>query len=220
MWCIPELTEEYTERMMDILEIYERPYNPKEPVVCIDEKSKQLTAHTREPLPARPGTPERCDSEYKRKGTANLFVMVEPKAGRRHIIVRKRRTYKDYSICMKFLVNFYKDADKIIVVQDNLNTHTKKSLIKAFGEEKAKKIMEKLEFHPTPYHGSWLNMAEIEISVMGTECLNGRRIPDRLTLNHEKNAWKKRRDHKKARIDWRFTREKAREKFKLIKINV
>ena len=200
---------------MDILEVYERPYNPQEPVICFDEKSIQLLAHVREPMPAGPGTPERYDSEYKRKGTANIFVMVEPQAGRRHILVRKRRTYKEYSTCMEFLANFYRNAEKIILIQDNLNTHTEKSLIKAFGEEKAKKIMKTIEFHYTPNHGSWLNMAEIEISVLKTECLHKRRIPDIHTIQHELTAWKTRRNNKKAQINWRFTREKAKEKFKL-----
>ena len=214
MWCIPELTDTYIERMMDILEVYERPYNPLEPVICLDEKSVQLLDHTRGSLPIKPGTPERYDSEYKRKGTANIFVMVEPKAERRHTIVRKNRKYNDYSICIYFLTKFHNNVEKIIVIQNNLNTHTEKSLIKAFGEKKAKIIMEKIEFHFTPNHGSWLNMAEIEISVMETECLN-RRIPDRLTLRKETIAWEKRRNNKKARIGWRFTRKKARKKFKL-----
>lgn len=215
MWCIPELTDEFIERMMDILEIYERPYNPKIPVICFDEKSKQLIAHTREPVPAKPGAPERYDSEYERKGTANIFVMVEPKAGKRYTIIRKRRTYKDYALCMKFIAKIYSNAEKIILIQDNLNTHTENSLIKAFGKEKAEKILKKFEFHYTPNHGSWLNMAEIEISVLETECLNKRRIPDRRTLLGEVTAWNNRRNDKKARINWRFTREKAKEKFNL-----
>jgi transposase len=127
MWCIPELTDEYIKRMMDILEVYERPLNPENPVICFDEKSKQLLAHTRDPLPAAPGTPERYDSEYERRGTSNIFVMVEPKAGNRHTLVRKRRTYKEYSLCMKYLTKMYRNAEKIILVQDNLNTHTEKS---------------------------------------------------------------------------------------------
>jgi hypothetical protein len=215
MWCIPELTDKFIERMMDILEIYERPYNRREPVICFDEKNKQLTSHIRGTLPVKPGSPERYDSEYERRGTANIFVMVEPKAGKRHTIVREKRTYREYALCLKYLVTSYSEADKIILIQDNLNTHTEKSLHKAFGKEKARKIMEKLEFHYTPNHGSWLNMAEIEISVMERECLNKRRIPDRHILHHETTAWKKRRNSRKARINWRFTREKARDRFKL-----
>jgi transposase len=216
MWCIPELTDTFIERMMDILEVYERPYNPQEPVICFDEKSMQLLAHVREPIPAGPGTPERYDSEYKRKGTANIFVMVEPQAGTRHILVRERKRYEEYAACMDFLSTVYGDVDKIIVIQDNFGTHSKKSLIKAFGEEKTGKIMEKLEFHYTPKHGSWLNMAEIEISVLDTECLHRRRIPDIHTLKNELTAWKTKRNTKEARINWRFTRKKAEEKFKLL----
>jgi hypothetical protein len=136
MWCIPELTDEFIERMMDILEIYERPYNVREPVICFDEKNKQLTAHTREPIPATPGSEERYDSEYERTGTANIFVMVEPKAGKRHTIVRETRTYKEYSLCLKYLINSYNEADKIILIQDNLNTHTENHYAKPLGKKK------------------------------------------------------------------------------------
>lgn len=214
MWCIPELTEVYIERMMDILELYERPYNPKVVIICFDEKSKQLLAHTRNPLPAKPGMPERYDSEYVRKGTVNLFVAVEPKAGIRHILIRKQRTGRDFAIFIEWLVSLYPDVDKIIIVLDNLNTHAEKWIFETFDKEKAEKIMEKIEFHKTPKHGSWLNMAEIEISVLETECLN-RRIPDLETLQREVTAWMKTRNDQKARIDWRFTREKAKEKFRL-----
>ena len=153
MWCIPELTDTYIERMMDILEIYERPYNPLEPVICLDEKSIQLLDHTRGPLPIKPGTPERYDSEYERKGTANIFVMVEPKAGRRHTIVRENRKYNDYSMCLYFLAKFHNNVEKIIVIQDNLNTHTEKSLIKAFGEKKSQNNHGKnrISFHSTSW---------------------------------------------------------------------
>ena len=214
MWCIPELTEVYIERMMDILELYERPYNPKVVIICFDEKSKQLLAHKRNPLPAKPGMPERYDSEYVRNGTVNLFVTVEPKAGKHHILIREQRTGKDFAIFIEWLVSLYPQADKIIIVLDNLNTHAEKWIFETFDKEKAEKIMEKIEFHKTPYHGSWLNMAEIEISVLETECLN-RRIPDLETLQREVIAWTEMRNDQKAQIDWRFTREEAREKFKL-----
>ena len=214
MWCIPELTDKFIERMLDILEIYEKPYNQREPVICFDEKSKQLLAHKRNPLPAKPGIPQRYDSEYIRSGTVNLFVAVEPKAGKRHILIRKQRTGKDFAIFIEWLVNLYSDTDKIIIVLDNLNTHSERWISENFNEEKAKKIIERIEFHKTPNHGSWLNMAEIEISVLETECLN-RRIPDQDTLQKEVIAWKKMRNDQKARINWRFTRKKAREKFKL-----
>lgn len=216
MWCIPELTDEYEERMMDILELYERPYNPKVVIICFDEKSKQLIAHKRKPKPMKPGMPERYDSEYERKGTVNLFVAVEPKAGKRHILIRKQRTGKDFAIFIEWLVSLYPDADLIIIVLDNLNTHSEKWIFETFGEKKAKEILERVEFHYTPKHGSWLNMAEIEISVLETECLN-RRIPDEDTIQKEVAAWEKRRNDQEARINWKFTREKAREKFKLFK---
>jgi hypothetical protein len=214
MWCIPELTEEFIKRMMDILELYERPRNLKIPVICFDEKSKQLLIDKRNPIPAKPGMPERYDSEYERNGTVNLFVAVEPKAGRRHVLIRKHRTGRDFAIFIAWLVSHYPDALKIIIVLDNLNTHVVKWIFETFDEEKAKKITERIEFHKTPTHGSWLNMAEIEISVLETECLN-RRIPDRDTLEKEVAAWEKMRNDQKAQIDWRFTREKAKEKFKL-----
>ena len=174
MWCIPELTDKFIERMMDILEIYEKPYNRKKPVICFDEKSKQLLAHERNPIPAKPGKPRRYDSEYVRNGTVNLFVAVEPKAGNRHILIRKQRTGEDFAIFIEWLINLYADADKIIIILDNLNTHSEKWIFEYFNEEKAKKIIERIEFHKTPTHGSWLNMAEIEISVLETECLNRR----------------------------------------------
>jgi hypothetical protein len=200
--------------MLDILELYERPYNPKEVIICFDEKSKQLLAHKRNPLPAKPGMPERYDSEYVRNGTVNLFVAVEPKAGKRHILIRKQRTGEDFAIFIDWLVGLYPKADKVIIVLDNLNTHAEKWIFETFKKEKAEKIMTKIEFHYTPYHGSWLNMAEIEISVLETECLN-RRIPDLETLRKEIIAWMKMRNDQKAQINWRFTREKAREKFNL-----
>ncbi|MGC1119493.1 MAG: IS630 family transposase [Candidatus Methanofastidiosia archaeon] len=200
--------------MMDILELYELPCNPTVVIICFDEKSKQLLAHKRNPLPARPGIPERYDSEYVRKGMVTLFVAVEPKAGNRHILIREQRTGRDFAIFMEWLVNQYPNVDKIVIVLDNLNTHTEKWIFETFDEEKAKEITERIEFHKTPNHGSWLNMAEIEISVLETECLN-RRIPDQEILQKEVNAWMKMRNDQEARIEWRFTREKAREKFKL-----
>ncbi len=199
---------------MDILELYERPYNPKIPVICFDEKSKQLLIHKRNPIPVKPGMPERYDSEYIRNGTVNLFVAVEPKAGKRHVLTRRHRTGKDFAIFIAWLVGLYRKAVKIIIILDNLNTHAVKWIFETFSKKKTEEILEKVEFHYTPVHGSWLNMAEIEISVLETECLN-RRIPDRKTIQKEVTAWKKRRNDKKAKIEWQFTREKAREKFNL-----
>jgi len=201
--------------MNEILELYERPYNSKEPVICFDEKSKQLIADSRAPLPMKPGMPKRIDSEYIRNGTANVFMMVEPKAGLRYTIVRKRRTKEDFSICVEKLVSIYKTkVNKVHIVLDNLNTHFEKSLVDTFGKKKAKKIMKNVIFHHTPKHGSWLNMAEIEIGVMENQCLK-RRIQDMETLEKELNAWQNMRNERKAKINWRFTREKASEKFGL-----
>ncbi|KXA98328.1 hypothetical protein AKJ39_02225 [candidate division MSBL1 archaeon SCGC-AAA259J03] len=214
MWCIPELTDEFVDQMMEVLELYERAYNEKEPVVCLDEKSAQLLEHLREPLPMEPGRPKRIDSEYVRKGTASVFVMVEPKAGKRYTLVRKRRTKKDYALCLEKLVEHYPGAERIHVVQDNLNTHSEDSLIETFGEEKAQGILDCVEFQYTPVHGNWLNMAEIEISIMETECL-GRRLPDIQTLGKELKAWEGRRNEKGKMIDWRFSREDAKKKFDL-----
>lgn len=158
-WCISELTDEFIERMNEILELYERPYNSKEPVICFDEKSKQLIADSRAPLPMKPGMPKRVDSEYIRNGTANVFMMVEPKAGLRYTIVRKRRTKKDFSICVEKLVSIYKTkVNKVHIVLDNLNTHFEKSLVDTFGKKKAKKIMKNVIFHHTPKHGSFQNL--------------------------------------------------------------
>lgn len=200
--------------MNRILELYERPFNPKEPVICFDEKSKQLIADSRNPLPMKPGIPKRIDSEYIRNGTANVFMMVEPKAGLRYTIVRKRRTKEDFSMCIERLIGIYKvnKVHKIHIVMDNLNTHSEKSLVDTFGKEKAEKIMKNVVFHYTPKHGSWLNMAEIEIGVMESQCLK-RRIPDMETLKRELNAWQNMRNEQKAKINWKFTREKASEKF-------
>ena len=202
--------------MNRILELYERPYNPKEPVICFDEKSKQLLADPRTPLPMKPGMPKRIDSEYIRNGTANIFVMVEPKAGIRYTIVRKRRKKEDFSFCIERLVDIYKvnKVHKIHIVMDNLNTHSEKSLVDTFGKKKAEKIMKNVLFHYTPKHGSWLNMAEIEIGVMESQCLK-RRIPDIDTMEKELSAWQNARNERRAKINWRFTREKASEKFKL-----
>ncbi|KXA89389.1 hypothetical protein AKJ62_03210 [candidate division MSBL1 archaeon SCGC-AAA259D14] len=214
MWCIPELTDEFVEQMMEVLELYERAYKETEPIVCLDEKSTQLLEHSREPLPMKPGRPKRIDSEYVRKGTATAFLMVEPKAGKRYTFVRKRRTKKDYALCLEKLVEQYYGAERIHVVQDNLNTHSEDSLVETFGEEKAQRIMNCVEFHFTPVHGSWLNMAEIEIGIMETECL-GRRLPNMKALEKELKAWEKRRNERRKMINWRFSREDARKKFNL-----
>jgi DDE superfamily endonuclease len=198
--------------MEEVLEVYQRPYDPDYPVVCLDEASKQLVKETITPMAAKPGHPERVDYEYERNGTANLFMVCEPILGWRRVEVTQRRTAIDYAHLLKNLVDYdYPDALKIIVVQDNLNTHSPASLYKAFEPEEARRILEVLEFCHTPKHGSWLNMAEIELSVLSRQCLD-RRIPDFETLEAEVAAWNKQRNQKKTWIDWRFTTDDARNK--------
>ncbi len=200
--------------MEDVLELYAEPYDATRPKVNFDETSKQLIKETRQPLPAQPGRPERFDYEYQREGTRNLFLFTEPQAGFRHVSVTEHRTMKDFAQQMKWLVDVaYPQAEVIRVVMDNLNTHKAASLYEAFAPEEARRIVKKLEFHYTPKHGSWLNMAEIELSVLQRQCLN-RRIPDAATLTHEVGAWEKQRNEKQAPIDWRFSVTNAREKLK------
>jgi hypothetical protein len=213
-WCIPEVGAEFVAAMEDVLDLYAEPYDPKRPKVNFDETSKQLIAEARQPLAVESGRVERYDYEYKRNGTRNLFMFVEPQAGWRHIAVSERRTKLDFAHQMKWLVDErYPDADLVRVVIDNLNTHKPASLYEAFEPEEARRIVKKLEFHYTPKHGSWLNMAEIELSVLQRQCLD-RRIPDEETLNQEVTAWEQRRNKEKATIDWRFSVIDAREKLK------
>lgn len=212
MWCVPRLTAEFKQRMEDVLELYARPYNAREPVVCLDEKSKQLLADSRPGKAAQPGRTAVKDYEYVRKGTANIFVAVEPKAGERHTDVTERRTRTDYAAFVKQLDKRYPDADTIHLVQDNLNTHTADSLIIAFGKKEAERLMRRLRFHYTPKHASWLNMAEIEISALSRQCLQ-RRIPARNILQREVRRWEKRRNAVKQTISWKFTTDKARQTF-------
>jgi len=206
--------------MEDVLDVYHRPYDAKRPQVCMDEKSKELHSEVREPLPCRPaaggkrGTPRRTDSEYQRHGTANLFIWFEPLTGRRHLSVTERRTKADWAREVQRLVEVdYADADAVVLVMDNLNTHTIGSLYETFPAEQAHRIASRLEIHYTPKHGSWLNMAEIELSVLGRQCLN-RRIPDQDRLTEEVNAWVSERNGKGAKMDWRFTTHDARIKLK------
>jgi transposase len=200
--------------MEDVLEVYTRPYDERFPQVCFDEKSKQLVAEVREPLAASPGRPARYDYEYEREGTANLFIVSEPLAGWRHISVTERRTKIDWAHCIKELVDLhYPAAERIVLVMDNLNTHTPAALYEAFTPVEARRIASKLEIHYTPKHGSWLNMAEIELSVLARQCLD-QRIPDRESLAGEVGAWEAERNAVESSIDWRFTTEEARIKLK------
>jgi hypothetical protein len=213
-WCLPEVNAEFVAAMEDVLELYAEPYDPNRPKVNFDEASKQLIAETRAPLPVQPGRPARYDYEYQRNGTRNLFLFTEPQAGWRQINLTEQRTMSDFAHQMKWLVDeCYPEASLIRVVLDNLNTHKAASLYEAFAPEEARRIIKKLEFHYTPKHGSWLNMAEIELSVLQRQCLN-RRIPDQATLAREVAAWEKQRNQEQATIDWRFSITDAREKLK------
>ena len=215
MWCIPRLDEKYIEKMMDVLEVYERDYDPQFPVVCFDEKSKQLLEDKRQSVSVEPGKVAKQDYEYKRSGTVNLFVSVEPKGGKRRVTVTKKRKKPDFAKEIRHIVTKdYKNAKKVIFVMDNLNTHTKKSIIEEFGEEEAEEILKRIEWHYTPTHASWLDMAEIEIGVLSSQCLK-RRISTFQEMQKQVAAWVRNRNKKQAKINWEFTRKKAREKFKL-----
>jgi len=200
--------------MEDVLDVYQRPYDPKRPQLCLDEASKQLLGEVREPIPMQPGQPEREDYEYQRHGTANLFMVSEPLQGQRHVKVTDQRTRVDWAHVIKEVVDVhYPEAEIIVLVVDNLNTHGPASLYEAFEPAEAKRLADKLEIHDTPKHGSWLNMAEIELSVMGRQCL-AQRIPDKGMLTAEAAAWEERRNQHSIRIDWRFTTADARIKLK------
>ena len=210
----PHANAEFVCAMEDVLEVYTRPYDPQRPQVCIDETSKQLVAETRAPLPASPGQPERVDYEYERQGTANLFMVFEPLAGQRRVKVTERRTAVDFAHLLQEVVAVqYPQADKIVLVMDNLNTHKLASLYEAFAPAEARRLMERLEIHYTPKHGSWLNMAETELSVLATQCLD-RRIPNSTTLTQEVAAWERQRNAAQCRVNWRFTTPDARIKLK------
>lgn len=212
MWCIGRITAEYRERMYDLLGLYAKPHDPAEPVVCLDEKSKQLLEQTRRPIPAAPGEIAKEDYEYKRAGTRNLFVAVEPKGGHREVEVTSRRTKPDFVAFVQFLVaEVYAHARKIHLVLDNLNTHFRASFEEVMGLEVATIFLSRVEFHYTPKHASWLNMAEIEIGILDRQCI-GRRIGDEDRLRTEVLAWQQRRNQERCRIDWKFTRQDADQK--------
>jgi hypothetical protein len=199
--------------MEDVLEVYQRPYDSRRPVVCFDEQSKQLTKETRRPIPAAPGQPRRIDYEYERGGTANLFLWFEPLAGKRHVKVTDRRTTRDFAEAVRDLVASYPDAEKIVLVMDNLNTHKPASFYDAFPPDEARRLIARLEIHYTPKHGSWLNMAETELSTLTKQCLN-RRIPHKEELITEVAAWEDARNTARCRVDWQFTTHDARTKLK------
>jgi hypothetical protein len=201
--------------MEDVLEVYTWPDRDDVRIICMDEVSTQLLRDTRTPIPAEPGQPTRQDHEYERNGTANIFIGFEPLRGQRFTDVTEHRTRVDWAHWVKDLVDVrYPDADLLVLVMDNLNVHSIASLYEAFTPVEAKRLAMKLEIHHTPKHGSWLNMAEIEASVLRRQCLDDRRIPDRETLTRELRAWEHRRNTCKATIDWRFTMDDARCKLK------
>jgi hypothetical protein len=205
---------EFVAAMEDVLDVYHRPYDPQQPVVCMDECSKQLIGEVREPLPPLPGHLAKYDSEYERKGTANLFMAVEPLAGKRTVRVTDRRTRVDWAQFVRLLLlTMYPDAVKVILVMDNLNTHGIASLYEAFDPETARSLAARLEIHYTPKHGSWLNMAETELSVLSRQCLD-RRIENKEAMGREIATWEKSRNEAFASINWRFTTADARIKLK------
>lgn len=209
MWCIQQITPEYRTRMYRLLELYKELYNPLYPVVCMDEKSKQLLEDNRKPIPAKPGKLEKVDYEYKRKGTCNIFMAVEPKGGKRVVKVTDTRTKQDFAHFMKDLVDIhFPQAKYIQVVLDNLNTHFTSSLIETFGKRETNRLIKKLHFIYTPKHGSWLNMAEIEINAMDKQCTGGR-IETKECLKKEVSKWAKQRNRKKCTIEWKFTKQDA-----------
>ena len=196
--------------MEDVLDVYHRPYDEKRPLVCLDEASKQLIGETVQPLPAEPGRPERFDYEYVRNGTANLFMVSEPLPGWRAVRVTERRTAKDFAEVVRWLVEeVHPEAEKIVLVMDNLNTHRLASLYEAFPPERARRIADRLEIHHTPKHGSWLNMAEIELSVLSRQCLD-RRIESMAAIRNEVAAWEEARNEEQVEVRWQFTTAEAR----------
>ncbi len=200
--------------MEDVLDCYCQPYNPKRPQVNMDEASRQLVGEARPPLPTKRGAARKVDYEYERKGVVDLFLFCEPLRGWRHVIVTDQRTRKDWAHCIKDLVDVqYPDAEKIVLVMDNLNTHSPASLYETFAPDEAKRLLDRLEIHYTPKHASWLNIAEIELSVLSRQCLD-RRIPDKATLTQEVAAWERDRNTAGGRVDWRFTTADARIKLK------
>jgi hypothetical protein len=214
-WCIPpKANAEFVWKMEDVLEVYKRPYDPRRPVVCLDETSKQLIGETRTPVPGGPGRVAHYDSEYVRKGVANLFMMFEPLAGRRDVEVTERRTQKDYAERLRKLSDeIYPDAEVIVLVQDNLNTHSPASLYEAFPPVEAQRLTARFEWHYTPKHGSWLDIAEIELGILSRQCLS-QRIDNIEKLREETAAWEKHRDGAQVKVNWQFTTADARTKLK------
>lgn len=208
----PKANAAFVAAMENVLDVYTRPHDPNRPLVCLDETSKQLTRETRTPIPMKPGREARHDYEYERAGVASLFMVFAPLEGWRHVEIRDRRTAIDYAHILRDLADLhFPNAEKIDLVQDNLNTHKPASLYEAFPPAEARRIAQRFEWHYTPKHGSWLNIAECELSVLARQCL-GRRIPDKDTLKAEVDAWATNRNSQNAKTNWRFTTEDARTK--------
>jgi hypothetical protein len=213
MWCVAELNEDYIAKMEDVLEVYERPYDPREPVVCLDEKPVTLHADVRPASPAKPGREARQDNEYQRRGTANIFCAVEPKAGRHFTFATPDRSAFEFAKVAFELALQYPVARTIHLILDNLNIHRRKSLTDLLGNEVGGEIWDRFTVHYTPTHGSWLNQAEIEIGILARQCLGNRRIPDLETLRREARAWNRRMNRARIKINWKFDRRAARRKF-------
>jgi hypothetical protein len=214
-WCIPpKANAEFVWKMEDVLEVYKRPYDPRRPVVCLDETSKQLIGEVQTPMPAAPGQVTQYDYEYVRKGVANIFMISEPLAGKRDVAVTDRRTRKDYAECLRRIADeLYPDTEVIVLVQDNLNTHSPASLYEGFEPAEAKRLADRFEFHYTPKHGSWLDMAEIELGILGRQCL-ARRIDNVDDLRREAKAWETARNSAATKVNWQFTTVDARIKLR------
>jgi len=195
--------------MERVLDVYKRPFDPLHPVVCMDESPKQLIGEVRPPVPASPGQPAKQDYEYRRVGVCNIFLACEPLAGKRLVTITERKTKRDWAVFLELIAGHYCNADKITLVMDNLNTHEPGALYEAFPPEKAKALWDRFEFVYTPKHGSWLNMAEIELNVLTGQCLN-RRIDDIEVVRKEVNAWQKHRNNRQAKVNWQFTTKDAR----------
>ena len=214
MWCVAELNEDYIAKMEDLLELYERAYDPSEPVVCLDEKPVTLHADVRPASPAKPGREARQDNEYERRGTANIFCAVEPKAGRHFTFATPDRSAFEFAKVAFEIALQYPGVRTIHLVVDNLNIHRRKSLTDLLGSQFGKEVWDCFTVHYTPKHGSWLNQAEIEIGLLSRQCLGRRRIPDLPTLQHETHAWNRRVNRSRVKINWKFDRRAARRKFR------
>jgi hypothetical protein len=213
MWCVAELNEDYIAKMEDVLETYEQPYDPKQPVVCLDEKPVTLHADVRPATAAVPGREARRDNEYERRGTANVFCAVEPRAGRHFTFPTPDRSAFEFARVVFQLASQYPEAETIHLVVDNLNIYRRKSLTDVFGAKIGGEIWDRFSVHYTPTHGSWLNQAEIEIGIFSRQCLGTRRMPDLKTLRREARSWNRRMNRARTKINWTFDRKAARRKF-------